>query len=109
MSGSKPWTAWPPPGQIPIQAFGSTWASMDQTGWSLQSDTVDLKSAQVSITSGGMNLPVTVTQLGSGYGSKFAISMIPMGWKAAAGTTYSVAVTGASMPISYDVAVVDCR
>jgi hypothetical protein len=56
-----------------------------------------------------MALPVTVTQLGSGYGSTFAISMIPMGWKATAGTTYSVQVSGAAMPISYDVSVVDCR
>ena len=51
----------------------------------------------------------TVTQLGNGYGSTYAISMIPMGWKAAAGTTCSVQVTGTSMPISYEVSVVDCR
>jgi len=108
-AGAKPWIPWPPAGQIPIQAFGTTWASMDQTGWSLQSDSVDFKSAQVSITAGGMNMPVTVTQLGSGYGSTYAISMVPMGWKAAAGTTYNVKVTDASMPIEYDVAIVDCR
>ncbi|HET6333747.1 MAG TPA: CAP domain-containing protein [Polyangiales bacterium] len=108
-TGGKPWIAWPPPGQIPIQAFGTSFSSMDKTGWSLQSDSVDLKSAQVSITAGGMDLPVTVTQLGSGYGSTYAISIIPMGWKATAGTTYSVKVTGASMPISYEVSVVDCR
>jgi hypothetical protein len=56
-----------------------------------------------------MDLPVSVTQLGSGYGSTYAISMIPMGWKTAAGTTYSVKVTGASMPIAYEVSIVDCR
>ncbi|HKP62831.1 MAG TPA: hypothetical protein VJV78_39110 [Polyangiales bacterium] len=108
-AGSKPWIAWPPPGQVPIQAFGSSRTSIDQTGWSLQSDSVDLKSAQVSISAGGMDLPVTVTQLGSGYGSTYAISIIPMGWKSAAGTTYNVKVMGTSMPIAYDVSVVDCR
>jgi hypothetical protein len=106
---TKPWIAWPPPGQIPIQAMSSTWASIDQTGWSLQSDTVDFKNAQVTIMAGGMSLPVTVTQLGSGYGSTFAISMVPMGWKAAAGMTYNVNVTGASTPITYDVDIVDCK
>jgi hypothetical protein len=75
----------------------------------LQSDTIDFKNAQVTIMAGGMTLPVTVTQLGSGYGSTFAISIVPMGWKVAAGMTYNVNVTGASMPITYDVAVVDCR
>lgn len=106
--GGKPWIAWPPPGQVPLQAMGSTWSSIDKTGWSIQSDTVDLKSAQVSIMSGGMSLPVTITQLGSGYGSTYAISMVPMGWKAAVGT-YSVSVSGTSMPISYEVNIVDCK
>jgi hypothetical protein len=31
-----------------------------------------------------------------------------MGWNVAAGQTYSVSVTGVSMPISYDVQFVDC-
>jgi hypothetical protein len=37
------------------------------------------------------------------------MSMVPMGWKVAAGMTYNVNVTGTSMPITYDVNVVDCR
>lgn len=106
---TKPWIAWPPPGQYPIQANGNRYSSVDQTGWSLQSDSVNLKSAQVTITANGMNMPVTLTQLGSGYGSTYAMSMIPMGWKATVGTTYNVNVTGASMPITYDVTVVDCK
>jgi hypothetical protein len=107
-ASEKPWTAWPPAGQIPIQAMGAAFASIDQTGWSLQSDTVDLSAAQVKVTSGGMDLAVTVTQLGSGYGSLFALRFNPMGWTSAAGKTYHVAVSGTSMPIEYDVEVVDC-
>jgi hypothetical protein len=107
-ANAKPWTAWPPAGQIPIQAFGSAFSSTDQTGWSVQSDSVDLKSAQVTITSAGMNLAVSVTQLGGGYGSSYAMRFNPMGWKTAAGQTYSVKISGTSMPIEYDVQVVDC-
>jgi roadblock/LC7 domain-containing protein len=107
-AGAKPWVAWPPAGQIPIQAFSSRFSSVDQTGWSLQSDSIDFKSAQVAVTSGAMSLPVTVTQLGSGYGSTYAMRFNPMGWQTAAGQTYSVKVSGTSSPIEYDVTVVDC-
>jgi hypothetical protein len=55
-----------------------------------------------------MTLPVTVTQLGSGYGSTYAISFIPMGWTSAAGKTYHVAISGISKPIEYDADVVNC-
>ncbi len=108
-AGAKPWTAWPPPGEIPIQAFSSGFfAMLDQTGWSVQSDTIDLTNAQVKVTLDGMDQAVSVTQLGSGYGSVFAMRFNPMGWTTAAGKTYHVAITGSSMPIEYDVQVVDC-
>ena len=106
--GAKPWTAWPPPGQVPIQAMGGGFASVDQTGWSLQSDSIDFQAAQIKVTSAGTDLAVGVTQLGGGYGSLFAMRFNPMGWTTAAGQTYHVAVSGTSMPIEYDVEVVDC-
>jgi hypothetical protein len=106
--GAKPWVAWPAPGQIPIQAFGSGFSKLDQTGWSVQSDTIDFQSAQVKVTSAGMDLAVTVTPLSGGYGSLYAMRFNAMGWTAAAGQTYHVAISGASMPIEYDVEVVDC-
>jgi hypothetical protein len=108
-SGGKPWAAWPPPGQVPIQAFGNTWAKVDQTGWSLQSDSINLGSADVTVTSDGMDLAVTVTTLSPGYGSMYAIRFNPSGWTTAAGKTYHVAVSGTSTPIEYDVEVVDCQ
>ena len=106
--GAKPWVAWPPAGQVPIESFGSRFSTVDQTGWSVQSDTIDLGGAQVTVTSGGMNLAVTVTELLGGYGSTHAIRFNPMGWTTTAGKTYSVAVSGISTPIEYDVEVVDC-
>jgi hypothetical protein len=82
---------------------------VDSTGWTIQSDSISLSGAQVTITDGGTNRPVTVTNLQSGYGSKYAINMKPQGWTSQAGHTYSVSVTGISQPISYDVQVVACN
>jgi hypothetical protein len=107
--GAMPWTAWPPPGQMPIQAMGGGFATVDQTGWSLQSDTIDFASAQVKVSVDGTDQPVMVTQLGGGYGSLFAMRFNPMGWTTTAGKTYHVAVTGTSATIEYDVEVVDCK
>ena len=88
--------------------MGSRFSTIDSTGWTVQSDSIPLASAQVTVTSGGMNLPVTVTQLGGGYGSTYAMRFNPMGWMTAAGQTYSVKVSGTSMPIEYEVEVIDC-
>lgn len=105
-----PWTAYPPPGPFPFEAvaplrFGET---LDQTGWSIQSDTIDLTAAQVSITANDVDRPVTVTPLQAGIGSDFAISIIPQGWTAKPDTTYHVSVTGIAAPIEYDVHFVVC-
>ncbi|HMI90009.1 MAG TPA: CAP domain-containing protein, partial [Polyangiales bacterium] len=105
---AKAWAAWPPPGQVPIQALGNRFSKIDQTGWSVQSDRISLNGAQVTVTSGGMDMPVTTTALLPGYGSSFALRFNPTGWTAAAGQTYSVKVTGGAMPIEYEVQVVDC-
>jgi hypothetical protein len=105
----KQWMAWPPPGIVPLQAFGSGRSgTIDTTGWTVQSDQINLAGATVTVTAGGMNMPVTVTQLQGGYGSQYAFRFNPMGWTTAAGQTYAVNVTGISTPISYEVQVVSC-
>lgn len=107
----KAWQAWPPPGAFPLQAVkpGRFGDSLDATGWSIQSDKIKLDdTVTVSVTSGGSPLAVNVTVLPGGYGSSYALSIVPDGWQTTAGQTYSVSVSGASMPISYDVNVVDC-
>jgi uncharacterized protein YkwD len=101
------WIAYPPPGPFPAAALSIGFASLDETGWSIQSDTIDLSAAEVEITRGDEVLPVDITVLASGYGSTFAISMIPSGWQAGVGD-YHVRVTGVAQPIEYDVAIVDC-
>jgi hypothetical protein len=107
----KPWMAWPSPGVIPLaalmpQARGMT---VDQTGWSIQSDSINLANAQVTVTSDGASLPVTVTQLDANFGARYAIRFNPMGWTTAAGKTYSVAVTGVTPAINYSVQIVACN
>jgi hypothetical protein len=107
-SAGAAWTAWPPPGPVPFEAFAPSWTSVDQTGWTVQSDSIELSGADVTVTMDGDELPVTVTALLSGYGSSSAISFIPSGWSTAAGNTYHVSLSGISSTIEYDVEVVDC-
>ncbi|MCK9462984.1 MAG: CAP domain-containing protein [Proteobacteria bacterium] len=107
-SAGASWTAWPPSGQVPIAAFTPSWSSVDDTGWTVQSDSISLSSADVTVTLGGDDKPVTVTHLLEGYGSSSAISFIPSGWSTAAGNTYHVTLSGVSSPIEYDVEVIDC-
>lgn len=108
--GTNEWTAWPSPGPFPFEAIAPLgFSSLDQTGWSVQSDSIDLSGANVTITVGGDPRPVTVTTLLPGYGSSSAISMIPNGWTAQPDTTYHVLVDGiGGGPIEYDVQIVDC-
>jgi hypothetical protein len=104
----KAFAPWPPAGDVPLEAL-TVEGSVDAVGWSIQSDTINLGAAQVTVTDAGATLPVTVMQLPANYGSKYALSFVPMGWSSAAGHTYSVAVTGTTPAISYDVHVVSCK
>ncbi len=107
----KPWMAWPPAGIVPVQAVfaGGTKGGADTTGWTVESDNINLANAQVTVTLDGATMPVTVAQLLGGYGSKYAISFIPMGWTTQPNKTYSVSITGAQMPISYTVQTISCN
>lgn len=105
----KAWVAWPPPGAFPMQAYGGAFGqSLSETGWSIQSDSIDLGDATVTVMSEDEALAVSVTQLGGGYGSRYAIRFNPEGWEPEAGRAYSVDVGGVESPISYEVQFVDC-
>jgi hypothetical protein len=104
-SNPRQWTAWPPPGEaVPIQA-----ANVDRAGWHIQSDSINLNSAIVSISEGGVDLPIKTNSLRTGYGSTYGISMIPDGWKSVPGKTYEVSVTGVRQPFRYSITFVDCK
>jgi hypothetical protein len=106
----KAFTAYPGAGFFPLQAFDASWdrATLDEAGWSIQSDSIDLGSGTVSVTSGGTTLDVEVEELPGGYGSRYAIRIVPSGWTSEVGATYHVSVTGVDEPIEYDVTIVDC-
>ena len=109
--GDAAWTAWPPPGVVPIDAIRVPevpWSNVDETGWTIQSDVIDLGAAQVTIREGGVDRPVKTTALMGGFGSASAIAMTPQGWTSEAGKTYTVEVNGVPQPFSYDVQMVEC-
>jgi len=103
-NAGKAYQPWPPAGAVPRDAIQAA----DSSGWTLQSDSLDLSQASVNITDGGVEKPVTVTQLLGGYGSAQAIKMVPQGWTSEAGHTYSVSISGVKDLITYDVEVVAC-
>jgi hypothetical protein len=98
--------AWPPPGNMPLQAITTTKA--DTAGWSIQSDTINLNSATATVTDATTNRPVTAMALPQNFGSVYALRIIPSGWTSQGGHDYAVSVTGTSAPINYTVHVVDC-
>lgn len=109
-NAGKAWRAWPAPGPFPFAAMsqGGFGMTVDVTGWTVQSDSINLGSATVTVTEGGVDRPVTVTQLGANYGSRYAIRFVANGWTSAAGKNYHVVVGGVTTPIAYDVEMVAC-
>ena len=110
-NAGKAWTAWPPPGLVPFQAMHVPtigWSDVDKTGWTVQSDSIDLGGATVSVKEGGADRPVAVNALGQGYGSTHAVRFVPQGWAVQAGKTYDVTLGNVSQPIAYSVTIVDC-
>ena len=101
---SRPWTAWPPAGIVPLDINVLGWADLEDTGWSLQSDSIDLDNATVTITrDDGTDVPVTVTERRLLRQSR--PSPIPNGWVAETGFVYEVTVTADGGTIQYRV---DC-
>jgi hypothetical protein len=104
----KPWLAWPPPGLFPMDAYSYPPYSLDSTGWSIQSEEIDLSSAEVEVRANGAVVPVRVTELSSRSGSTNAIRIVPIRWRARSNEKYSVTVTRISTPIAYEFEIVDC-
>ena len=116
------WVAFPPPGQMPIQAIEDRWGrSIDRTGWTIQYDGISLADAQISVTAYslsegeqdpqamGESLPIEVVSLRLNYGSSAAYNMIPQGWRSEVGKRYVVKVESSNEVIEYTVEYVDCN
>jgi uncharacterized protein YkwD len=108
-NAGAPWLAWPPPGLVPYAAIyvpTVPWSDVDKAGWTVQSDSIDVRNAQVTVTEAGMNKPVAVNPIGNNFGSAYGVRFVPQGWVAEAGKTYDVALSVGG--IQYSVTVVDC-
>ena len=83
------WVPWPTPGYVPFQ--------VEPTGrWSLSASnsTTDFSGARVSVTSGGVQVPVTVQPVMVGYGSPTLVWQLDPGYGLGrADRTYDVSVT----------------
>jgi hypothetical protein len=102
MNAKLTFVAWPPPGPVPLAALTTTKA--DTAGWTIQSDSVDLSTATVTVTDAGEDRPVTQSTLPGGYGSRYALRIVPTGWTSEAGHSYVVTAS----TVSYTIDVVDC-
>jgi len=103
------WVSWPPAGDVPYQAMHiESWMDVDLAGWSIQSDYIDLRRGDVSVTRNGTTVAVDVWELDPGYGSSFGLGIRPRGWKTAIGDSYVVDIAGLSEGISWQFDVVDC-
>lgn len=108
-NGGRDWTAFPAEGVWPIEAMSASFASVDDTGWTIQSEDINLEAGTVTVTEDGVEVPVTVDVLQRNIGSKYAIKLTPQGWTSQAGSVYEVSVTDVSMPFSYEVRMVSCE
>jgi hypothetical protein len=108
-SSSKKWVAWPPEGDFPYEAVSAGgYTTLDQNGWTVQSDSIDVSNATVTVTEDGVEKAVTTASLLSGYGSTYAIKITPKSWSSKKGATYHVELGNISKAIAYDVTMVDC-
>jgi len=107
----RDWIAWPPPGDVPADLMTPSPYSdrgLDDTGWTVQSDTLNLDGAEVRVWDDGVARTVRTWSLAENYGSRSAIAFAPVGWRAEAGHDYAVNVTGPGVDIRYGVRLTDC-
>jgi hypothetical protein len=110
-TGDRTWTAWPPPGPFPLEAFAPSSirdTSLWETGFSLQSDAHDLSEAEVYMSRNAEPLGVRVWPLEPGFGSRSAVGFAPQGNPPVAGDLLRVHVIGGGLDVRYEIPVVDC-
>lgn len=100
------WVAWPPPGAVPIDAVQRTLA--DRTGWTVQSSSLDLDGASVTVSVDGQPKEISVHPLERTLGSLTAIRFVPRGWSSEANERYDVHVERGDLRIDFTVEPVSC-
>lgn len=102
------WTAWPPPGDTPAAVLELFGYATDRTGWSLQSDSLELSGdLEVILSHGSTREVLTPVQLPAGFGSRRAIRFVPER-PVPVGVVWTVEVNGLTDPIRYEGRKVAC-
>lgn len=98
-STTRTWTAWPPPGPVPLDAIGGSL-------WSFHASGASGGSVRVVRVSDGMDLGVTAMALPDGFGPS------TVAWSSAlarTADTYRVTISGIPLgEVTYDVTLVSC-
>ena len=102
----REWVAWPPPGPVPIDAIRRT--RVDDTGWTIQSSSLDLDEAIVEVRVAGQPRPLKVLPLERTMGSLTAIRFLPKGWWTKADERYDVHLTKGDTVIDFTVEPIMC-
>ena len=111
------WTAWPPPGDVPRGMLESYGYTVDEVGWSIQSDVYALEDARVTLTVEGTEYEMDVIPLSPWMGSASAIRWRLPGELHGVEGPYDVHVQSVAQPgpnspapysIDYTVRIVDC-
>ncbi|MCB9693177.1 MAG: hypothetical protein H6736_15310 [Alphaproteobacteria bacterium] len=102
------WTPWPPAGETPVPLLELAQFDVDRTGWSIQSDTLDLTGTTVRLTWDGVEQILATTPLQGGLGSVYGVSFTPE-TLVPNGVTWTVEVLGAPEPITYSGRKVACQ
>ncbi|HEX9622485.1 MAG TPA: hypothetical protein VF989_20215 [Polyangiaceae bacterium] len=108
-NADKEWMAWPPPGFFPLQAYGGGNTTLSDTGWSVQSEDIDVREAEITVSSAAGELAVDTEPLEGNYGFTDGIRIVPNAWDVEAGQTYAVSLSGLGTPIAYEFTLVDCE
>ena len=66
--------------------------SVDRTGWTVQSSSLDFDGASIEVRVDGEPRPISVTPLERTMGSLTAVRFLPQGWSAEPGRRYDVRV-----------------
>ena len=107
--GPTPWIAWPPPGFYPMELHHIAYQTVDQTGWTIQTNSLSVANAEAQVSEDGVDKPVEAVALLPYYGSQGALKITPQGWTIQAGSEYSVTVNTPSETIAYSFLAVDCQ
>jgi hypothetical protein len=90
----------------PITSFRGP--SVDEIGWTLQSDSINLNDAMVSVRNRGEDRPVEAWSLLPWYGSQYAIAFRPVGWTSTVDESYDITVVAGDRTIEWTVQFIGC-